>query len=245
MTDRAVSDVVGFVLVFALVVSTVGVVTSVGFTSLDDQQEAEQLNNVERAFDVFQNNVENVYRDGAPSRATEMRLAGGTIGYGDPVNVTIRDANNSDVNRSIQTTPLIYSSAGTDIVYEAGAVIRDDGHGSIMLNEPPLYFDSSRAVLPLIATSDSPAPSAISRTGTVRIWSSLKYVNATASTALQDAETKELVVETDRTGAWKRYLDSVRGDVGNVHEKDGYVTMEFETDELSISIFRIVLDYSE
>jgi len=66
--ERGVSDVVGYVLIFSLIVATVGVVTTVGFSTLEDRQDAERVNNVERAFDVFANNMENVYRDGAPSR---------------------------------------------------------------------------------------------------------------------------------------------------------------------------------
>jgi hypothetical protein len=91
MTDRAVSDVIGYVLVFSLIIATVGIVTAVGFSTIEDRQRDERINNVERAFDVFAANVEDVYRGGAPSRATEIRLSGGTLQYGEPVTITVRD----------------------------------------------------------------------------------------------------------------------------------------------------------
>lgn len=247
MTDRAVSDVVGFVLVFALIISTIGVVTSVGFTSLDDQQEAEQLNNVERAFDVFQNNVENVYRDGAPSRATEMRLGGGTIGYGDPVNVTVRKESNHDVNHTRSLYPLVYSGEDTDIVYAGGAVLRDDGHGSAMLNQPPFLFDAERTVLPIVRTTRSVGPSSISRPGTVRVASAFRSVNATTNAELRTADKLELVVESPRADAWADYMrtnaDAVNGTVDDGTEGEAVFT--FETERTSVPRFRIQLSYSE
>jgi len=55
---RAVSDVVGYVLVFSLVSLTVGVVSVAGVGALQDARDVEQANNAERAFDVLGDNVE-------------------------------------------------------------------------------------------------------------------------------------------------------------------------------------------
>ena len=89
MDERGVSDVVGFVLVFALVTATVGVVYTTGIQGLTGSRDVERVNNAERAFDVFANNVDDVIRRGAPSRATEVKLADADLHYGAPVTVNL------------------------------------------------------------------------------------------------------------------------------------------------------------
>lgn len=84
MDNRAVSEVVGFVLTFSLVTMAIAIVFTAGFGGLQDTQQAEQVNNVERAFDVLDTNVQEVQRQEAPSRATEMRLSGGAAGVRRP-----------------------------------------------------------------------------------------------------------------------------------------------------------------
>jgi len=242
MTDRAVSDVVGYVLIFSLIVATVGVVTTVGFGTLDDRQTAEQINNAERAFDVFANNMENVYRDGSPSRATEMRLSGGTLQYGESVNITIQDADNSDVNHTVQVTPLIYSEGDTEIVYEGGAIIRDDGDGMVMRRAPPFRFDSDRTLLPFIRTTRAVGDTSVSRDGTIRVESVRTNINTTTRQQLSEAGDLELVVDSPRQEAWNRYLEEQAEEVGGTHT-DG--TLAFQTEELSVPRFRVQLRFIE
>ena len=217
--DRGVSDVVGYVLIFSLIVATVGVVTTVGFSTLDDRQDAERINNVERAFDVFGNNMENVYRDGAPSRATEMRLAGGTLRHGDPVTVTIEAANGENVTASLE--PLIYEDGDTEIVYATGAVIRTDGGSSVMLREPPFRTDTPTALFPIVRTFRTTGATAVSVEGTVRVTTSARSVDTALSDSFIGSEPDTITVESPRSDAWERYfesqpgLDSVTRDAAN------------------------------
>ena len=208
MNDRAVSDIVGYVLVFSLIIATVGVVTTVGFGTLSDRQSAERINNVERAFDVFATNMEDVYRDGAPSRATEMRLAGGELRHGDPVRITIADANENKTNVTISPRPLIYADGDTEIVYVAGAVIRSEPESAVMIRNPPFYAHSEGAVFPLIETFRTSGPSTVSTDGTVRVTSTARGVNTSVSEAFEQAENYTITVESPRSDAWMRYLES-------------------------------------
>jgi len=48
--DRGVTELVSYVLIFSLVIATIGTVTVLGMSTLMDRQQAEQLNNVERSF---------------------------------------------------------------------------------------------------------------------------------------------------------------------------------------------------
>ncbi len=239
--DRGVSDVVGYVLIFSLIVATVGVVTTVGFSTLEDRQDAERVNNVERAFDVFANNVEDVYRGGAPSRATEMRLAGGELRYGEQVKITVADTSNTEINTTVRMTPLVYADGDTEIVYVGGAVIRSERESAVMIREPPFRFDSQRTLLPLVDTNGFPGRTSVSVERTVRVRSASIERIATPEPDLSDADELRLTVNSSRTDVWERYFDEQAPEVGGSVSNNGEVSLTFDTEELSTPQSRIQL----
>ncbi len=241
MTDRAVSDIVGYVLVFSLIVATVGVVTTVGFATLEDRQSAERINNVERAFDVFATNVEDVYREGAPSRATEMRLAGGEIQHGDAITVTI-EADGKNVTASPR--PFIYADGESEIIYVAGAVIRSEPDSAVMLREPPFQVRSAVGTFPLVETFRTSGPSTVSVDGTVRVTSTARGVNTTVPESFTGSDVS-ITVESPRSDAWARYFESHDG-VSNVthDEAAGSVTAEIDADRVEAPRFGVRLRFS-
>ncbi|WP_423997738.1 DUF7289 family protein [Halorubrum trapanicum] len=135
--DRGVSETVGFVLVFALITSTIAVTFTVGLGGLEDAQLAERDNNVERAFDVLHDNFNDLSRDGVPSRATELRLGGGELSFDRDSVFRVNRTGTGEL--FVERGSLTYYGAGdTRIVYENGAVFRMDGDNGVMIREPDL-----------------------------------------------------------------------------------------------------------
>jgi hypothetical protein len=159
---RAVSDTLGFVLVFALIVTSVGVVYTVGFSGLQDARDFEQVNNAERAFEVFAENVEDLRRSGVPSRATEVKLSGATLRVGTPVGVNVtadyrtgQTDPDADFSTGVLTfEPLVYDAEGdATLRYVNGAVVRSDGRSNaIMVREPNMLLDDDRFLVPVMLT---------------------------------------------------------------------------------------------
>lgn len=232
MSDRGVSDVIGYILVFSLVIATVGIVSVVGFAGLDERQEAEQMDNMERAFDVFDYNMEDVYLRGAPSRATEMRLGGGTLRYGNRVNITVESGSS---NVTARPRPLIYADHDTEIVYTAGAIIRTDGDASVMLQRPPFRLDTGdtdRLVVPLIETSRPPDQTSAAGERTLRVTSTARSINGTVPTGLREPTANVTVtVESPRADAWERHFE--RNTDGNVTRTGDEVTVEIDDSDVS------------
>lgn len=243
MSERAVSDVIGYVLIFSLIVATIGVVTTVGFSTLDDRQSAERINNIERAFDVFATNVENIYREGAPSRATEMRLAGGEIRHGDPVTITIAAEDGSNV--SIEPRPFVYADGDSEIVYVAGAVIRSEPESAVMVRNPPFHAGEGTLAFPLVETFRTSGPRTLTTEGTVRITSSQRGINTTVPSSFDQSGTYTITVESPRSDAWARYFES-RDDVETVaHDASaGELEVEIEADRVTAPRFGVRLVFS-
>lgn len=213
MTDRGVSEVIGFVLVFSLITMTIGVVYATGFTGLQDAQRAEQLTNMERAFDVFGDNVEDVYRREAPSRATEIKLADGSLEFLDPVRVSVYAENTSEPTDnstfSMTTQPIAYVDGDTRIVYTAGAVTRSQSDGSVMLSAPDWTVSSRQLLLPFVETYQTGSVESMSGGRTVLVSTRRQShgMEGTFEPTGGDAFVN-VTVETDQPTAWRRYLES-------------------------------------
>ena len=240
--DRGVSDVVGYVLIFSLIVATVGVVTTVGFGTLDDRQDAERINNVERAFDVFANNMENVYRDGAPSRATEMRLAGGTLRHGDAINITIESPDGDTVTTSPR--PLTYEDGNTKIIYVGGALIRSDDGSAVMLRDPPFPMGADTASFPMIDTFHTSGAQTVSVDGTIRVTSTALRINTTVPQSFDTNGDYNVTVESPRSDAWARYFED-REDLSVADHQGETVRATISSDGVSVPRFRTRLRFAE
>lgn len=153
---RGISDVVGYILVFSLVVSVVGIVSVAGFTSLDGVRNAEQVNNAERAFDVLADNMRDVYAKGAPSRATEISLSEASLRTTGTVTINVTARNTTtDENFTVEkdAQPLVWSgNRDTNLVYSLGATIRQESDSGVVLETGPSRYDTDRAVVQIVQT---------------------------------------------------------------------------------------------
>ena len=213
MNDRAVSETVGFVLAFVLVTATVGAVYATGVGGLYHAQRFEQVNNAERAFDVLADNIEDVHREGAPSRATELKLGGATLSYGDPVTIRVRvDDTNSSANEmyTMNAKPLVYSGIeDSKIVYLGGAVFRSEGGHAVMRREPGYVFDSHRVVVPFLITYPRGDARSLSGDSTALVVAYRRSagIDGQFRTGTGSNVRVNVTVESPRAEAWKRYFE--------------------------------------
>jgi hypothetical protein len=238
--NRAQSETVGFVLVFALITASTGIVYVGGFTSLEDARTAEEIDNAERAFDVLDENMADVARRGAPSRATELSLGNGDIALGNRTTITINTtyaANGSAAaNTSVGVRPIVYRLDGTEIAYTSGAVLRSDRGAATVQTAPEWIVSADRTVVPLVVTVPDPdGRGGVGGDVTIlvrseRLSRALPVELDPAGSALDVTVT----VESDRAEAWNQFLDG-RGLVpidGN--PADGQITYRLTTDELYV-----------
>lgn len=245
MTDRAVSETVGFVLVFALITSTVGVVYVSGIGGLVDARDAEQMNNAERAFDVLADNMADVHRRNAPSRATEIKLAGAHMGYDETTRMSV-EVDDALPNR-VTLTPVVYTAeSGSELVYEAGAVVRTSPNGgAVMKHEPDMVFrddgDERVAILPLLRTNSRDSGS-VGGSTTVLVRGT-HAISEVLTTRTSGSHTVTFTVDTtpSRAPVWKRYLEAEMGesawnaDCELSEADDGTVECSFEVDRLYVT----------
>lgn len=249
MRDRGVSEVISFVLVFSLIALTVGVVYVGGVGNLEGARDAEQLRNAERAFDVLDDNVDDIVQGDAPNRGTEIKLSEAQLTFGSvtTLNVTT-EANASDEPYVANLRPIVYQSDGpTDIVYEAGAIVRSDRSGAIMLEEPPVSLDDDLTLLQFVQTKvHEDGSDSVGGQETVLVRTTVDGRQVLGARPDQGGKhTVTFNVTTNRTAVWADMLEEriqaegigARGDPCQVHGNT--VECVFETERLYVSVTRI------
>lgn len=243
--ERAVSEVVGFVLVFSLIVATIGIVYTTGLGGLQDTRDVERVNNAERAFDVLANNFQTLARGNAPNRATEIKLSDAELELGNRLLVNT-SATGLNSNAEAAARPLTYRVEDSEIVYERGAVIRvdDGGEGVRMIREPDLMFDEERTVIRYILPRGGTQHISGDATVLVRAQVSVSDVILPDTGTADDPGIVTYRMETadERADVWEAYLedeipdggtcttDSAAGDDGITE-----VSCEFGTDRLHVT----------
>lgn len=238
---RAQSEVIGFVLVFSLIVASTGIVYVAGFGALQDARTAEQLNNVERAFEILDDNNRDLAQRGAPTRATEIDLAGGGLRLGDPVNLTVTATNTSNVSDSVTVStssrPIVYEKADQQVVYAYGATLRQNGDDSVVVEEPGWVVGEQRSLLPLVIAQPAEGRTDVGGQTTVLVRTRTDSQGIRTSTLDSSASTELTVtVESTRAAAWGQFLERRGFTAVDADASDDEVTYRTTTDGLVIQL---------
>lgn len=259
MPDRGVSEVLGFVLVFSLIVATVGVVYVVGFGGLADVRDAERLRNAERAFDVLADNLNDITRGNAPNRATEIKLSEARLhlSSGPQLKVTITSGTPGTPSYKRNFDPIVYTAEGSDtkLVYTSGAVVRVDDDSAVLKRRPPMVFREAGttrvAIIPIIQTR-STTTQHVSGDGTVlvRADQASAVVLNTDNTSASGYTVNVTVGSTAaRAPVWERHLDGRIEDAYGVSDpcrlsSPAVAACEFDVDRLYVTATYVDVEFS-
>lgn len=236
---RGASQLISFVLVFAIVLTTVGVAYTGGVSSLGHLRDAEQANNAERGFQSLSHNIDDLVYGDATRRVTSIKLGGGTLTHGDPVamNITVVEEN---VSYESSYRPLIYEAEnGERFVYSGGMVTRGRDSGHAVVRPPPFTFGSDTVVPFLVTRPVGSNTGSVSGRTTVAIRTSLGSRQVFARHT-DGPYTVRLNVTTPRSDAWRRTLESKGLDCSVV---DTTVTCETTTESVHVALIRLNVKY--
>lgn len=202
--DRAVTEVLGYALIFGLVITTVGFVTVLGLPELEDIQRTEQAANAERAFNVVGDNMAAVYERGVPSRSTEIDLGGSTMYYGENVSMGVEIDGTEVANRSFRPVILRVNDR-TQLIFEGGALFRSQTDGGVILEQPPLLLKDDRVHVPIVQTTAPAIESAGGTTVLLRGESQARSVEASRRSGPSDVTIT--ITNSPRYELWQRYFE--------------------------------------
>lgn len=243
--DRGVSEVIGYVLVFGLVLTSIGLVSSLGIGVLEDVRSAEQSRNAETAFDVLHANMAQLHAEHAPSRATEMDIGDTQLRTGDNVTVRIHldDGSSWDNDTSYDVRPVVQRlDKERKIVYEAGAVLRTNRESGIVVSDPPILSSDDNVHITIPATQSDGTTSVGG--GTVLVRGVVTEREVLVSDTDGTYQTVVLNVTSPRANLWHDHLEEKGFDCsdpsGDVTEckRDTFSRLYVTVHEIDLSLVR-------
>jgi hypothetical protein len=153
--ERGVSEAIGFMLIFGMVIVGIGLVTLYGYPLLLQQQVGADEKIMEKNMIVLQNDVKSLAYKTVPFKETALKIGGGSLTVYNssytPASFTISIVNGTpsfpNYVDAFTSGELRYESisAQTDISLQNGAVVMRPriNPGSVMLAEPRWFYDST------------------------------------------------------------------------------------------------------
>lgn len=243
--DRGVSEAIGYVLVFGLVLTSVGLVSSLGVGVLEDVRSAEEARNAETAFDILHGNMAQLHTEHAPSRATEMDIGDTQLRTGDNVTVRVHlyDGISWDNDTSYRVRPVIQElDEERRLVYEAGAVLRTNREAGIVVSDPPVLSSDDSVHITIPATQSTGTVSVSG--GTVLVRGVVTEREVLVSDTDGTYQTVVLNVTSPRADLWHDYLEEEGFDCsdpsGDVTEcrRDSFSRLYVTVHEIDLSLVR-------
>ena len=202
MPDRGQSELLGFALVFSIMVVALALITATGFAGLHGAQDHQQTVHIQAAFELFGTNVDDVTDQGVPSRSTEVKLRAGALHVDASLRVHIDTGGDS---RTVAAGALVYEGDGdTRIVYESGMAIRNDGDGAVGFATPPSH--AGEATVFRIVDLESSGSTAVGGTTTVLVRAEQVDTEVIEPSA---NETTTIEFETAHPTVWNDHLTDV------------------------------------
>lgn len=206
--DRAVSDVVSFVIVFALIITSIGAVTTFGLGTLSDVASSERTAATERAFVALSNNIDELERGTSPATAGDISAADASLGVTDDsiLNVSV---SGTGFNDSIRLGALQYRTASSTISYLGGGVFRTERGGTTVVSAPSIQCTAEHAVVSLVNVTVDGSPSVGG--GTVRVVANYEETTVSFPTT-RGTQTATTGVEVETTDPrWSQYFETHSG----------------------------------
>jgi len=150
---EAVSESIGYLIIFSLILTGIGLITLYGYPLLMAQQSSANMRNMEQTMIVLQNDLKSLTYKLANYKETSLRVSGGSLSlYGFSNTFQKFFINTSDgTNYALYPGELRYFSTNdnTFITIENGMVIEKplSTNGSFSLADPRWYLDTSSGTL--------------------------------------------------------------------------------------------------
>ncbi|SEU10813.1 hypothetical protein SAMN04488694_1476 [Natrinema hispanicum] len=241
-TSRGQSGILGYIMIFSVVILSIGIIYVSGIASIGTYQASSELNNAEQAMVVFSNNIDDIVQEEAPRRSVEMKTTDSAVETTAKHDITITIGGAESTNTSLRG--FAYRGEGGDITYKAGAVIRSEGDGAFMHETPPFKFGDDRVILNVVKLVGQDEYQG-SGTSLVVLEDHEELSSTSYSTGVDRTVTITMEVEPDHAQMWERYFEDQASGLTKVSDDSRKVEYEIETDEVLIRESAISVEISE
>jgi len=262
MDECAVSESIGFIIIFSIVIAGIGLVSLYGYPMLLQHQIGADERTMEQTMITLQNDMKLLSYSNVPYKDTALRVSGGslTVYESDDTNQEfnfqwLNGTSWEDLHHDfIDFSPgeLRYvSDQGTAVIsFENGAVVRrqQDASGSVMLAEPRWFYDDNTKkfviFLTALKTKDNRDLS-LNGIGNLQM-SRLEEPHVPDDMPVFSVDTKVRIKYTpdgsnDHSQAWVNYFTGSAIIPGGLQEDSGYFVID-DVSQVIIKQYNITID---
>lgn len=138
--NAAVSETVGYILLFGVVILSMGVIYTIGYPTLQSNIDASIFESAEQSFIELQSSMERAAFDQTPMKVHKLKLQSSMITVSNESSMTITYDSNQTF---IPSGEIEFQKNNKKFVYEMGAVIKSYPRESmVMISEPSIYVNT-------------------------------------------------------------------------------------------------------
>ena len=211
--DRGVSESLGYVLIFAIVLTGIAGIVFVGVTILNDAKDRNNFQNVEQGLGVVQSDLKRVAMEKAPVKTSKLHIEGGSLATNfTAAKIRVEFNGNTYQNTTGEITFQSATSGLKTISIEDAGLWESTGPQSDLGIAPPRIFSSptNGAIIINVIRLNGTA-SAIASAGTTNIV--MEYAgNRVIPIHAPAPGDVTITVSTSYPNAWARFIqDSING----------------------------------
>lgn len=224
--DRAVRNLIGYVLTVSIILASVGVVSTTGFQQLQNVRDSQQVENSQRSLELVTENFDELEQGEAVNQRSEIDLSGGSLAVLNESAIRV-GVEGTSFNETFHVRALRYSS-GVTITYESGGLFRTNEQGHTGLQDSPSIVCTPNRSIVSVVSLRSPGSQQVgggvvgvtARTTTNRV---AFPINRTGEDSIADADAVNITVSSPRTAGWDQYFQSTGNWTDSPSEPNTYL----------------------
>jgi len=206
--DDAVSEVIGFIYIFAIVVLAIGFIYATGYPTLQSSMDASIFENAEQSFVVLQSNMKMVSLSQVPVKNLILKLHDATISITSESDITIEYDSNI---LYYPTGEIEYSKDNKVITYQNGGVWKSYPIGQIMVTHPYIYTSTmNNTNITTISVVSINGNTSVGGRGIVTL--NMQHNTSTLTTTSTPVNVT-LKINSTYAPLWENYLESIGFDI--------------------------------
>lgn len=239
--NAAVSETLGYILLFGIVTLSMGVIYAIGYPALQTNMDANVFESAEQNFIVLQSNMERVAFDQTPVKVLKLKLQSSSIAVTNDSSISVTTSGGDSWNYT--TGEIVFSKDEKTITYEMGAVFKKyPREATVMVSEPPIYvtsFENTRVTNVGIVSVDGNSQMSGKGIATVNLRhnSSDMYMSNSATDV-------RLLINSTHALKWEEYLEEMGFSIDNNATTSSSVSAYINNTMLIMSNHSVDVDIS-
>ncbi|MEM2934030.1 MAG: hypothetical protein QXL78_03790 [Methanocellales archaeon] len=233
-SQNGVSEVVGYILILGIMITSIGLMYTYGFPVLESSQSKIRYQSVEQGFAVLQSNLDKTAYDQAPVKTTRINVGEGTLSTssGDHLKLAVNVTNATKFQIELDLGVIEYEYGEDSVAYMNGGVFEKQAEYAFIKFPPTIFVyedlrnNETIAMISLIKMESNIS----SGSGIVTVVS--KYNGSDTHVFIESGGNVILEINSSKyADAWEDYFIKMKGSLQNT-----VIQLERSGDELAITI---------